>query len=152
MIRHQSVLAYMNLLHSRRAGESRSALARMAARFFGRGKYWISKLSRWERSWIEDRTIERGHQGRFAKTGAARWGPAAPDPEDGEGEDELNAEGEEEDGDDDDDRESDEAGNRGGGEGVGDMREGGESDVCDYDVLDLELDLELEDEYLQYLQ
>jgi len=67
LTRHQAVLAFLSIQQSRRRGETRRQLAFFVARCFNRGWYFARKIVSWEISWVQERTIEEGRRGCFAK-------------------------------------------------------------------------------------
>lgn len=70
LTRHRAVLAFLYVQGSKQPGETRQAMARNVSWCFGRGEYFARKIVVWERTWIEERTIEEGHGDGFGKTGS----------------------------------------------------------------------------------
>lgn len=61
--RHQMVLGFLNAWHLKRK-QTRKRVALDVAEIYGKGTYVAEMIIRWERSWIETRTIphdRRGH-------------------------------------------------------------------------------------------
>lgn len=65
--RYKAVLTFMNLQHSKKRSEmehtTRKSIALIASRAYDRGGYVARQLPRWEKDWIESRTIRTGLQG-----------------------------------------------------------------------------------------
>lgn len=70
LTRHRAVLAFLYVQGSKQPGETRQAMARNVSWCFGRGEYFARKIVVWERTWIEERTIEEGYGDGFGKTGS----------------------------------------------------------------------------------
>ncbi|RPA99707.1 hypothetical protein L873DRAFT_1767021 [Choiromyces venosus 120613-1] len=65
--RHQAVLAFLCIQQKKQAGETRRQLAFFVARCFNRGWYFARKIVTWELSWVQERIIDEGRRGCFAK-------------------------------------------------------------------------------------
>lgn len=68
LVRHRAVLSYLKIQRVRAKSESRKSLASVVARCYGRQSHFARRLIVWEKTWIAERRIEGGRQGRFGKT------------------------------------------------------------------------------------
>jgi len=67
-VRHQAVLAFLQLQLKPLYGETRQQMSFTVARTFGKGVYFSRKLVTWENEWMRGGLIEVGKRGCFAKT------------------------------------------------------------------------------------
>ncbi|KAA8913091.1 hypothetical protein FN846DRAFT_886778 [Sphaerosporella brunnea] len=74
LMRHQAVLAFLQIQKSKKLGETREHLALRVARCYGKGIYFTRRIVAWEREWMEDGVMQTERkQGCYTKTKSWFW-------------------------------------------------------------------------------